>query len=143
MCYLRSVFLQKNKDVFDVSEIDVEALSQSFVTKRAKGKVFKRTAPRRRRIKLTMTKMVTKKLRKVENFQTTTIMTTTRKYLLSARTMRRRRRRWILREVKKMTLPPLRPSQSEEEDNLSDSDSDERMKTSAGVLKRTGGVDSN
>ena len=30
VCYLRSVFLQKNKDVFDVSEIDVKALSQSF-----------------------------------------------------------------------------------------------------------------
>ena len=30
VCYLRSVFLQKNKDVFDVSEIDIEALSTSF-----------------------------------------------------------------------------------------------------------------
>lgn len=148
VCYLRSVFLQKNKEVFDVSEIDVEALSQSFGLPNApKVKFLNAASARKEKNKANDDKNGDKaKKSKVkgsgdddsegeeeEDDDDSDISSE------GEDDEEEEEEEIDSSGGEEDDASSSSESESEGEDDASDSDSDERMKASAGVLKRTGG----
>ena len=144
VCYLRSVFLQKNKDVFDVSEIDVEALSQSFGLPNApKVKFLNAASTKKEKNKANDDKNGNKEAKKSRELSDDDDNDDDSE-ISSERSDDEEEEEEEEEEMdssggEEDDASSSSSSESEEEDNSSDSDSDERMKTSAGVLKRTGG----
>jgi len=142
VCYLRSVFLQKNKDVFDVSEIDVKALSQSFGLPNApKVKFLNSTGAKIKKKDETNDEKSTNKTKGVSkgkgHFSDDDVDNNDDDD--SDISSERSDEDDDSSNEEKDDASSSASSESEEEDDLSESDSDERMKVSAGVLKRTGG----
>ena len=141
VCYLRSVFLQKNKDVFDVSEIDVEALSQSFGLPNApKVKFLNAASTKKEKNKANDDKNGNKEAKKSRELSDDDDNDDDSE-ISSERSDDEEEEEEEMDSSggEEDDASSSSSSESEEEDNSSDSDSDERMKTSAGVLKRTGG----